>query len=51
MRNYPWLSLIGIGAALLCFAFVIVATVSPIHKEDRNVPGKTTGHGRTSFTK
>ena len=49
MRQYPWLSLIGVAAALLCFAVIIVATVTPIHTRDRNVPGKTTGQGKSSL--
>ena len=51
MRKNPWLSLIGLGAALLCFALIIFGTVSQIHTADRNVPGATTGQGKSSIVK
>jgi len=38
---------IAVAAAVLLAAFVILATIIP-GSSDRNVPGRTTGAGRTS---
>jgi hypothetical protein len=44
------LVLVAVGTALLMFGLIVLGTLNPTATADRNVPGKTTGAGKSNLT-